>query len=168
MNFKWILEWILGELSSPSFQWFFWIVIFLNFPIWGDCGILLQQMGQFHGWFWRFGKTKKIRAKMRVRKIHPEFIQNSLQNSFRNSPKIHPRIYSGIHDDNLKIHLEFTARDSSRDQAGWLLRQPPTELAGRPPSLEPADTCPTFGNSHISEEMREELNVGVGVMLKAG
>ena len=115
MNFKWILGWILGEFSSPSFQWIFWIVIFLNFPIWGDCCILLHQMGQFHGWFWRVGKTKKIWAKMRVRKIHPEFIQNSLQNSFRNSPKIHPRIYSEIHDDNLKIHLEFTARDSSRD-----------------------------------------------------
>ena len=89
----------MGELSSPSFQCFFWNVFFLNFPIWGDCCILLHQMGQFHGWFWRVGKTKKIRAKMRV----------------RNSSKIHPRIYSEIHDDNLKIHLEFTARDSSRD-----------------------------------------------------
>ena len=91
---------------------------FLEFYNFGDCCILLHQMGQFHGWFWRVGKTKKIQAKMRVRKIHPEFIQNSLQNSFRNSPKIHPRIYSEIHDDNLKIHLEFTARDSSRDDGG--------------------------------------------------
>ena len=88
---------------------------FLEFSNLGDCCILHQQMAQFHGWFWRVGKIKKIWAKLRVRKIHPEFIQNSLQNSFRNSPKIHPRIYSEIHDDNLKIHLEFTARDSSRD-----------------------------------------------------
>ena len=86
---------------------------------------MLHQMGQFHGWFWRVGKTKKIRAKLKVRSIHPEFIQNSLQNSFRNSPKIHPRIYSEIHHDNLKIHLEFTARDSSRENE-------PAEFKDRP------------------------------------
>ena len=65
---------------------------------------------------------------MRVRKIHPEFIQNSLQNSFRNSPKIHPRIYSEIHDDNLKIHLEFTARDSSRETWTQISSSGPAQL----------------------------------------
>ena len=87
---------------------------FLEFSSLGDCCILLHQMGQFHGWFWRVGKTKKIRAKLRVRKIHPEFIQNSLQNSFRNSPKIHPRIHHEIQQETLEIHLKFTAPISRR------------------------------------------------------